>query len=48
MAMQSGDVTNTWSDVTLLEALTDYSPKTDIQDGVNAFVSWYKTYYLEK
>lgn len=48
MSMQSGDVSNTWSDASLLKALTDYTPKTDIQDGVNAFVGWYKSYYLEK
>ena len=48
MSMQAGDVTNTWSDASLLKALTDYSPQTDIQDGVNAFVGWYKSYYFEK
>ncbi len=48
MSMQSGDVSNTWSDASLLKSLTDYTPKTDIQDGVNAFVGWYKSYYFEK
>lgn len=45
MDMQPGDVPATWADTSLLQALTGYVPKTDIQTGVAAFVAWYKTYY---
>ena len=45
MPMQAGDVAATWADTTLLERLTGYKPKTNINDGVSAFVSWYRDYY---
>ena len=43
--MQAGDVSATWADTTLLEALTGYVPRTDIKTGVKAFVDWYQDYY---
>ena len=48
MDMQPGDVPATWADTSLLQALTDYVPKTDIQTGVQAFVDWYQSYYGTK
>ena len=45
MDMQLGDVPATWSDATLLERLTGYKPQTDIREGVNQFVSWYREYH---
>lgn len=45
MPMQPGDVPATWADISLLNELTDYSPKTNILDGVQKFVEWYKFYY---
>ena len=45
LPMQAGDVPATWSDTTLLEELTGYKPKTDLQTGVEKFVSWYREYY---
>jgi UDP-glucuronate 4-epimerase len=45
MPMQPGDVTRTWADTTLLRALTGFAPATPVQDGVNAFVSWYREFY---
>ena len=45
MDMQPGDVPATWADIRLLEALTGYCPRTDIQDGVNALIKWYLEYY---
>ncbi|MEQ9039948.1 MAG: NAD-dependent epimerase/dehydratase family protein [Silicimonas sp.] len=45
MDMQPGDVPATWSDTTLLAALTGKSPKTPLSQGVPAFVEWYKDYY---
>lgn len=45
MDMQPGDVPATWADTSLLQSLTGYVPKTDIQTGVQAFVDWYQSYY---
>ena len=45
MDIQPGDVPATWADGALLQKLTGYSPKTDIETGVNAFVDWYRDYY---
>ena len=45
LPMQAGDVPATWADTTLLEELTGYKPKTDLQTGVQKFVAWYREYY---
>lgn len=42
MPMQPGDVPATWADTTLLRTLTDYAPHTDVRDGVERFVAWYR------
>lgn len=47
MPMQAGDVTATWADATLLENLTGYKPRTDVYDGVEKFVAWYRNYYTK-
>ena len=43
--MQAGDVHATWSDASLLEYLTGYKPRTELKDGIQQFVRWYKNYY---
>ena len=45
MPMQAGDVPATWADAELLRKLTGYRPRTDVRDGVRAFVDWYRDYY---
>lgn len=45
MDIQPGDVPATWADATLLQNLTGYAPQTDVRDGVNQFVAWYRDYY---
>jgi len=45
MPMQPGDVQATWANADLLHKLTGYRPETKLQDGVDAFVSWYRDYY---
>ena len=45
MPMQKGDVPGTWADATLLHQLTDYTPKTDLKDGIAHFIKWYRNYY---
>ena len=45
MEMQMGDVPATWANADLLKRLTGYCPQTDFNDGVRAFVDWYRAYY---
>ena len=45
MDMQPGDVPATWANGNLLNTLTGYTPKTDVETGVKAFVDWYRDYY---
>ena len=45
MPIQPGDVERTWANVDDLIADYDYAPSTPIEDGVKAFVNWFKTYY---
>lgn len=43
--MQPGDVEKTWADTISLHNDYNYKPNTNIQDGVDSFVSWYISYY---
>jgi UDP-glucuronate 4-epimerase len=45
MPMQQGDVTDTFANADLLEKLTGYRPATAIEEGVGAFVDWYREYF---
>lgn len=42
--MQPGDVERTYADTARLEAAVDYKPKTQIEEGIKQFVSWYKEF----
>ena len=44
MDMQPGDVAKTWANVDDLIRDYDYAPNTSIEDGVKAFIDWYKEY----
>lgn len=43
--LQSGDVPDTWADVTELGAAIGYRPDTTIEIGVRNFVTWFREYY---
>jgi UDP-glucuronate 4-epimerase len=43
--MQPGDVPETEADVIGLEAATGFRPETTVQEGIRAFVHWYRQYY---
>ena len=43
--MQPGDVPSTMADVSDLEKATGFRPKTTIEEGITAFVKWYREYY---
>lgn len=45
LPMQKGDVPATFAAADLLEALTGYRPATTVEEGVEAFVRWYRAYY---
>ncbi|MCP9199887.1 NAD-dependent epimerase [Gramella sp. GC03-9] len=47
LPMQPGDVQRTWADVESLKKDFAYKPDTTISKGVEAFVNWYKNYYLQ-
>ena len=43
--MQKGDVVETFADTSALKKWIDYSPKTNIEDGIEKFVRWYRDFY---
>jgi len=45
LPMQKGDVPQTYASPALLEALTGHVPRTEVAEGVRAFVAWYRDYY---
>ncbi len=44
LPMQPGDVSDTFASADLLEKLTGYRPATPVEEGVGAFVDWYRDY----
>lgn len=42
---QAGDMDSTWADTSALESLTEFSPATSIETGIERFVEWYREYY---
>jgi len=45
MDMQPGDVPRTFASADLLAALTGFRPNTPVDQGVEAFVGWFREYY---
>ena len=45
LPMQPGDVENTFADMSDLEALVGYRPVVSIEQGVERFVDWYRSYH---
>lgn len=45
MDMQPGDVLRTYADVSDLESDIGFKPSTNIEEGIDKFVNWYKEYY---
>lgn len=45
MDIQPGDVPATHADTKALEDYVQFKPNTKVEEGVQAFVDWYKTYY---
>jgi UDP-glucuronate 4-epimerase len=45
LGMQPGDVEKTFADTTMLEEDYGYRAGTDLDEGIGAFVKWYRDYY---
>ncbi|MCH7529974.1 NAD-dependent epimerase/dehydratase family protein [Patescibacteria group bacterium] len=48
LSIQPGDVVKTYADISKAKALCGYSPKVNISDGMEKFISWYKDYHKVK
>ncbi len=45
LPMQAGDMKVTYADISRSKEKLGFKPKTDLEDGVERFVEWYKDYY---
>lgn len=45
LPMQQGDVYQTYADSSALAEATGFKPNTDLQDGIDRTVAWFKKYY---
>lgn len=45
LPMQDGDVVSTWADTAALEARVDFRPQVKVEQGVAAFVQWFRKFY---
>ena len=45
LPMQPGDVLSTYADCSELEKEVGFKPSTPVQEGINKFVEWYRSYY---
>jgi UDP-glucuronate 4-epimerase len=48
LAMQPGDVQETYADVAALQADIGFTPSTPLDRGLASFVDWYKSFYLDR
>ena len=47
LPMQPGDVKDTLADTSLLENWIVYRPLSTVEDGINKYINWYKSFYKE-
>lgn len=45
LPLQPGDVSASHADISKAKQLLDFSPKTNIEEGIHHFVEWYLSYY---
>jgi UDP-glucuronate 4-epimerase len=45
LPMQAGDVQDTYADIDGMKRDFNYSPKTSLDEGLEKFVQWYKSFY---
>ena len=46
--MQLGDIPMSHAESPQLTAQVDYHPSTTVEDGIRAFIDWYKNYYEKR
>ena len=44
--MQPGDVIESFADIDLSAKYLSFTPNTNIEEGINIFINWYKEFYL--
>jgi UDP-glucuronate 4-epimerase len=47
LPMQPGDVAETWADITESTQDLGFQPATTIEEGIERFIAWYRSYYGE-
>jgi len=47
LPMQPGDVAETWADITESTQDLGFQPTTAIEEGIERFIAWYRSYYGE-
>ena len=45
LPMQPGDVERTYADIDAIQRDLGYNPRTTIEQGIPAFVQWYRAYH---
>jgi UDP-glucuronate 4-epimerase len=45
MPLQAGDVRDTFADISAIQNDLGFKPTTSIDEGIPAFVNWYKQYH---
>jgi UDP-glucuronate 4-epimerase len=45
MPIQPGDVVATQADISAIKTERGYNPKTPVREGINKFITWYRSYY---
>jgi len=48
LPLQPGDVEATFADIDELVRDADFRPATSVEQGIAAFIDWYKSYYAIK
>lgn len=47
MPMQDGDVRQTWADVDQLEVVIKHKPETNIENGIEKYIQWFRNYNIK-
>lgn len=48
LPLQPGDVPRTWADVDDFFKYTDFKPQVGVEEGIQNFIDWYKSYFLKE
>jgi len=45
LPIQPGDVTESFANITKSKKMLNFKPTTNIDDGIQRFINWYKDYF---